>query len=68
MHAYTCSTLDLPSSVLSEADEKDFEVQGYGFTALKEEVRSARIVRVGAIQNKIVLPTTAPVLEQVKYY
>ena len=31
------------------------------------QVRPPRIVRVGLIQNKIVLPTTAPVLDQVRF-
>lgn len=57
--------LDLSKSALSEADQKDFEVQGYGFDAAKEDTRASRIVRVGLIQNKIVLPTTAPISEQV---
>ena len=57
--------LDLPKSALSEADQKDFEVQGYGFDAAKEDTRASRVVRVGLIQNKIVLPTTAPISEQV---
>ncbi|KAL4224229.1 Beta-ureidopropionase [Mactra antiquata] len=61
------SKLEFSSEVQSEAEQKDFEVQGYGFSALKEEERPARIVRVGAIQNKIVLPTTAPVVEQTFY-
>ena len=57
--------LELPKSALNEADQKDFEVQGYGFDADKEELRSARVVRVGLIQNKILIPTTAPISEQV---
>ena len=59
--------LELPKSALNEADQKDFEVQGYGFDADKEELRSARVVRVGLIQNKILIPTTAPISEQVSY-
>ena len=57
--------LDLPDSALEEADQKDFEVQGYGFDAAREDTRAPRVVRVGLIQNKIVIPTTAPVSEQV---
>ena len=59
-------SLDLPSSALALAQEKDFEVTGYVFDgALPEDTRAPRVVRVGCIQNKIVLPTTASVSEQV---
>lgn len=34
------------------------------FQARREELRAPRIVRVGVIQNKIVLPTTAPLADQ----
>lgn len=55
----------MPGDAIKEAEEKDFEIQGFGFDAQCEEVRPQRNVRVGAIQNKILLPTTAPVTEQV---
>lgn len=72
----------LPLSKEAEkiANEGDFELAGYKFTAAKEQLRSPRIVccgrgesdrkkrlryplfqvRLGLVQNKIVLPTTAP--------
>lgn len=50
---------------LDSASERDFELQGYVFEAAPEQLRPPRIVRVGLIQNKIVLPTDAPVLDQV---
>ncbi|KAH3877709.1 beta-ureidopropionase-like [Dreissena polymorpha] len=59
-------TLELPEDAVQEATRKDFELAGYGFDAEREEVRSPRVVRVGAIQNKIVIPTDAPVLEQIE--
>nr|XP_044988856.1 beta-ureidopropionase isoform X2 [Jaculus jaculus] len=57
--------LDLPRRALEAALEGDFELQGYAFEAAKEQQRRPRIVRVGLIQNKILLPTSAPVAEQV---
>lgn len=57
--------LDLPPLTLDLAQEKEFDVAGYGFTAQKEDTRPPRVVRVGLIQNKIVLPTTASITEQV---
>ncbi|XP_069134638.1 beta-ureidopropionase-like [Argopecten irradians] len=60
--------LDLPEDVFSTAAQQDFEVQGYSFCeiAKEENFRQPRIVRIGAIQNKIVLPTTAPIPKQIE--
>ncbi|GAB6028686.1 Beta-ureidopropionase [Chamberlinius hualienensis] len=49
---------------LKIAQEKDFEIKGYSFDAAPEEMRSPRLVRVGLLQNKIVLPTTDPIDKQ----
>ncbi|KAH8397080.1 hypothetical protein KR215_008418 [Drosophila sulfurigaster] len=57
-------TLELPASALTTAKENGFEIKGYRFTARPEELRKPRLVRVGAIQNSIALPTTAPIAEQ----
>uniref|UniRef100_A0A4W3IRX2 Beta-ureidopropionase n=1 Tax=Callorhinchus milii TaxID=7868 RepID=A0A4W3IRX2_CALMI len=57
--------LDLPLCALETAVERDFELKGLGFEAAPEQLRQPRIVRVGIIQNKIVLPTNAPVAQQV---
>lgn len=43
------------------ADENKFEIKSYGFTALKEDLRQPRIVKLGAVQNSIVSPTNAPI-------
>uniref|UniRef100_A0A672S2F9 Beta-ureidopropionase-like n=1 Tax=Sinocyclocheilus grahami TaxID=75366 RepID=A0A672S2F9_SINGR len=57
--------LNLPQSALDAAEEQDFDLKGYVFEASPEQLRPPRTVRVGLIQNKIVLPTDAPVLEQI---
>ncbi|XP_010786490.1 beta-ureidopropionase-like, partial [Notothenia coriiceps] len=57
--------LDLPAAAVSAASERDFELQGFGFEASPEQLRPARRTRVGLIQNQIVLPTDAPILDQV---
>ncbi|XP_054852458.1 beta-ureidopropionase [Eublepharis macularius] len=57
--------LDLPSVATSAAAERNFELLGYGFQAEPEQLRQPRVVRVGLIQNKIPLPTSALVAEQV---
>nr|XP_014344811.1 PREDICTED: beta-ureidopropionase [Latimeria chalumnae] len=57
--------LEIPKGTVEVASERKFELQGYGFEAASEELRQPRVVRVGLIQNTIVLPTDAPVAEQV---
>jgi beta-ureidopropionase len=61
---YVHREIDIPESVVKMSQDENFEVQGYKFESKKEETRSARIVRVGIIQNKIVLPTSAPIVDQ----
>ena len=46
------------------AKDNDFQIQGYQIKAQPEQLRRPRKVRIAGIQNKIVLPTTAPVGEQ----
>lgn len=43
------------------ASQNDFEVRGYAFSAKPEDLRKPRIVRVAAVQNRIVAPTTEPI-------
>lgn len=57
--------LSLPAAALSSAQQRDFELQGYGFDAAPEQLRRPRIVRVGLVQNKIPLPTDTAVAVQV---
>uniref|UniRef100_A0A8C3LC67 Beta-ureidopropionase n=1 Tax=Chrysolophus pictus TaxID=9089 RepID=A0A8C3LC67_CHRPC len=57
--------LSLPAAALSSAQQRDFELQGYGFDAAAEQLRRPRIVRVGLVQNKIPLPTDTAVAVQV---
>ncbi|CAG2179314.1 unnamed protein product, partial [Oppiella nova] len=56
--------LKIPSEALEISKKKSFEIKGYVFSAQSEQTRKRRVVRIGVIQNKIVLPTTAPVVEQ----
>lgn len=50
---------------MEAACECNFELKGCKFDAVQEQLRPPRRVRVGLIQHHIVLPTDAPVLEQV---
>lgn len=56
----------MPSEATKKADELEFQLSGYKFSAASEVTRAPRIVRIGLVQNKIVIPTTAPVNEQVR--
>ncbi|KAM4708353.1 beta-ureidopropionase [Discoglossus pictus] len=58
-------SLPLPSNAVQAASQGGFELQGYVFEAAEEQLRRPRIVRVGLIQNKIQLPTSDPVKDQV---
>ncbi|KAM8866668.1 beta-ureidopropionase [Synchiropus picturatus] len=57
--------LDLPPCAAAAASERNFELKGYKFDAAVEQLRPPKRVRVGLIQNHIVLPTDRPVLDQV---
>jgi len=43
----------------------DFQLKGYYLLAQEEQLRKPRIVRIGAIQNKIQVSTSKPLMEQV---
>lgn len=56
--------IDLKAASLNLAADGDFEIAAYSFPAKTEETRSPRHVKVGIIQNSIVLPTDKPIAEQ----
>uniref|UniRef100_A0A1D1ZBW9 Beta-ureidopropionase n=1 Tax=Anthurium amnicola TaxID=1678845 RepID=A0A1D1ZBW9_9ARAE len=56
--------ISLPEPVGILSSSHDFDIQAFQFHAEKEVMRQPRIVRVGIIQNSIVLPTTAPFPDQ----
>jgi len=57
--------LDLSEATVSRAGDEDYQVTGWRMEADMEETRPVREVRIGLIQNKIVLPTDAPINQQV---
>jgi len=59
-------TLSLPTSAVDLAEKLQCELKGFRFTAKSEDTRAPRVVRVAAIQNKIILPTTEPVSKQIE--
>lgn len=46
------------------SSDNNFVMQSYEFNAIKEDLRKPRIVRIGAIQHSMVLPTSEPVNKQ----
>lgn len=66
LHLLSNRTLDLPACAVDAASEHDFELKGYRFEAAQEQLRPPRRVRVGLIQHRIVLPTDAPIHDQVR--
>ena len=59
------SNLELPPKANAIAQSKQFAIAGYKIDTAAEQLRQPRIIRIGAIQNRIILPTDAPVLDQV---
>lgn len=66
LYGSPCEKITFTDSVLEVAYVNKFEIAGYKMTAQAEEERRPRLVRIGAIQNQIVLPTNKPVFEQIK--
>ena len=54
----------MPDQVRELSDKENFDFQAYGIDAQSEQTRPKRLVRIGAIQNQIVLPTTDPIVKQ----
>ncbi|XP_013404898.1 beta-ureidopropionase-like [Lingula anatina] len=59
-------SVHIPDKVTQLAISKDFEVKAYAFEATPEQLRPPGTVRVGLIQNKLVLPTDAPIKAQIE--
>jgi len=57
-------SLDVPPECTAAADAGDFDLKAYQFLGAREQMRHDRVTRLGLVQNKIVLPTDAPVEDQ----
>eukprot|EP00124_Ichthyophonus_hoferi_P004419 Ihof_evm2s483 gene=Ihof_evmTU2s483 len=64
MYGAVIPTLALNNEAVKMAEAQTFEIKGYKFPCPKESTRTPNLVRVAAVQNAIVLPTTAPVADQ----
>jgi len=56
--------LELESDVLNKAAADGYQIAAYKIEAAPEEIRLPRLVKIGLIQNQIVVPTDRPVKEQ----
>lgn len=65
LYGRTCGKLELDSDVKARAEAENYEIAGYSITALPEETRLPRKVKIGLIQNKIVHPTDASIQLQI---
>ena len=66
LYGRPAKALELEEEVKESAKAKDFELQGWSIPASPEETRPPRNVTIALVQNKVVLPTDAPILEQVE--
>jgi len=57
-------TLNVSHDAQAIANENHFEIQASRFRAIPEQLRAPRIVKIGLVQNSVVLPTTDPLLDQ----
>lgn len=56
--------LEISTEAKDLAEKHDFEIQGYKFEAKSEDLRQPRVVRIGAVQNRIVASTSSSIKEQ----
>ena len=54
----------MSDEALELSRDKNFDLQAFAIDASVEQTREKRLVRIGAIQNAIVLPTHEPVAKQ----
>lgn len=56
--------IDLSEEVTSIGEEFKFDIKSYGFECPLEQVRPARVIRVGVFQHETPLATWSPILKQ----
>ncbi|KAH9395995.1 Beta-ureidopropionase [Tyrophagus putrescentiae] len=57
-------SIQFDEKLVALSKTQNVELRGFKFACAKEQTRVARIIRVGLIQHQIVLPVTAPILNQ----
>lgn len=56
--------MEISQTARKMMDENDFIIKAYEFKAIQEDLRKPRIVKIGAIQHSLVLPTSDPIHNQ----
>jgi len=64
LYGQAVEPLVINKEALKCASDGKFEIKGYSIPASAEQLRNKRIVRVAAIQNKIVKATSEPIVKQ----
>ena len=57
--------IEFPEEALTKAENESFQLSGYEMQSCSPKNKERRI-KIGLIQNKIVLPTNAPIPDQVR--
>jgi len=57
-------SMELPRELVERAIADSYDLQAYRFLAAPEQMRAPRVVRIGLVQHKIVLPTSEPYAKQ----
>lgn len=58
------TTADIPESVTNQANAEDFHLLSTSIGAGPEQLRPPRVTRIGLVQNKWPVSTSAPLLQQ----
>lgn len=66
IYIFFSSALDIPEAASKVAVDNNFELKGYVIEAEREQLRPPKKVRIGVIQNAILLPTNVSVADQRK--
>lgn len=65
LYGTNCKSLPISDKSQGLSAKNNFEIKSYKMSAMREQTRAERLVRIGAIQNQIVLETSESILNQV---
>lgn len=66
LYGSSVESLEIPDAAAALASQHDFDVRLFTTNSPADVTRPRRTVRIGVIQNAVVLPTTAPLQDQYK--
>lgn len=65
LYGRPAKAMEVAAECMEQAGVEDYDLAAWDIDAMEEETRLPRKVTIGLIQNKIVLPTDAPILDQI---